>query len=73
MSAEYMTKDELMAYLKISRGTVNRLMKQGLPHIKLERRVLFRKADVDAYLESKIVRKDQASPVRAKKKPGTNN
>ena len=57
MSAEYLTKKELMAYLKISRTTVDGLMKHGLPHIKLERRVLFRRADVDAFLESKMVRK----------------
>lgn len=56
MAGELMTKDDLMAYLRLSRGTINRLMKQGLPHIKLDRRVLFRKPDIDAYLESKIVK-----------------
>ena len=56
MAGEYMSKTELMSYLRISKSTVERLMKEGLPHIKLERRVLFRKADVDAYLESKIVK-----------------
>ncbi|MDW7761653.1 MAG: helix-turn-helix domain-containing protein [Acidobacteriota bacterium] len=55
MSSEYLTKKDLGDYLKISPATINRLMKQGLPHIKLERRVLFRKADVDKWLESKIV------------------
>jgi len=61
MPVDYMTKDDLLTYLHISRGTINRLMKRGLPHIKLERRVLFRKADVDAYLESKVVKKKQGS------------
>jgi len=56
MNVEYFSKKDLMAYLKISKGTIERLMKQGLPHVKLERRVLFRKADVDKWLESKIVR-----------------
>ena len=55
MESEYLTKKDLSAYLKISPATVNRLMAQGLPHIKLDRRVLFRKADVDNWLESKIV------------------
>jgi len=31
-------------------------MKEGLPHIKLERRVLFRKEDVDAFLERYLVK-----------------
>lgn len=57
MSAEYFSKKDLMAYLKISKGTVENLMRQGLPFIKLERRVLFRREDVDRWLESKIVRK----------------
>lgn len=57
MSTELFSKKDLMAYLKISKGTVENLMRQGLPHIKLERRVLFRREDVDAFLESKIVRK----------------
>jgi len=56
MAGEYMSKADLMSYLRISKSTVERLMREGLPHIKLERRVLFRKADVDAYLESKIVK-----------------
>jgi len=56
METEYLSMKELMAYLKISRTTVSRLMRQGLPHIKLDRRVLFRRADVDRWLESKIVK-----------------
>jgi excisionase family DNA binding protein len=59
MAGELMTKDDLMAYLRISLPTVNRLMAAGLPFVKLAKgkgRVLFRKADVDAYLESKIVK-----------------
>lgn len=57
MSIEYLTKKELMDYLKISRTTVDGLMRQGLPFIKLKRRVLFRREDVDSFLESKIMRK----------------
>lgn len=56
MSTEYLSKKDLMTYLKISKGTIERLMKQGLPHIKLERRVLFKKADIDAWLETKRVK-----------------
>ncbi|MDW7759444.1 MAG: helix-turn-helix domain-containing protein [Acidobacteriota bacterium] len=55
MDTGYFTKREIAEYLKISLATLERLMKEGLPHIKLSRRVLFRKADVDAWLESKII------------------
>jgi excisionase family DNA binding protein len=57
MNREYLSKKDLAAYLGISKGTIERLMKQGLPHLKLERRVLFRRSEIDAYLESKTVRK----------------
>jgi len=55
MTTEYLSKKDLMAYLKISRTTVDGLMKEGLPHIKLKRRVLFRREDVDAFLETKRI------------------
>ncbi len=55
---DLMTKSEVMAYLRISLGTLNRLIKRhAFPFVKLERRVLFRRSEIDAYLESKTVRK----------------
>ena len=57
VSAEFLTKDELIKYLKISRPTINRMMKaHEIPFIKLARRVLFRKADIDKFLDSKTVK-----------------
>lgn len=58
MNGEYMTKAEAAEYAKISIATLERLMKKRppLPHIKLERRVLFRKQDIDHWLEEKLVK-----------------
>ncbi len=59
MAGDYLSKSDLCGYLRISRATVDRLMAAGLPFIKLAKgkgRVLFRKRDVDRYLESKIVK-----------------
>jgi hypothetical protein len=56
MKREYLTKRDLQAYLKISPATVNRLMLEGLPHVKLKRRVLFRLDLVDKWLEARMVR-----------------
>jgi excisionase family DNA binding protein len=56
METEYLTKKEVLAYMKVSRTIIEKLMRQGLPHIKLDRRVLFRKKDVDAFLEKKIIK-----------------
>ena len=54
---ELLSRDELMDYLKISKGTLYKLMKQkAFPYIKLERKVLFRKKDIDEFLESKLVK-----------------
>jgi excisionase family DNA binding protein len=54
MSGEYMTKAECQEYLRISKSSLEKLVKQGLPRIKLERKVLFRKDDVDRWLERKV-------------------
>ena len=57
MSPEYLSKKEAAEYMKISMATLERLMNQGLPFIKLDRRVLFRRADVDRWLDKKTVKK----------------
>jgi excisionase family DNA binding protein len=58
MDREILTKTELMEYLRISRGTVDNWMKkQGMPFFKVEKKVLFRKSNIDTWLESKVVRK----------------
>jgi excisionase family DNA binding protein len=54
---ELLSREELMEYLKISKGTLYKLMKRkAFPYIKLERKVLFRKEDIDKFLESKIIK-----------------
>lgn len=55
MDAEYLTKQEVAEYMRVSPATLDRLLRQGLPHIKLGRRVLFQKCHVDTWLKSKIV------------------
>ena len=56
-ASDLMTKAEIQTYLRISRGTLDKLMKtRSLPFIKLDKKVLFRRADVDRWLESKTVR-----------------
>jgi excisionase family DNA binding protein len=54
---ELLTINEALEYLKISRGSLYKLMKQkAFPYIKLEKRVLFRKNDIDKFLNSKTVK-----------------
>ncbi len=54
-----MSKKDLMAYLKVSKGTVENLMREGLPHVKLKRRVLFRLDLVDEWLEARMIRQSR--------------
>lgn len=52
-----MTKAEVMEYLRISRGTLDKLMQRhDLPFVKLEKKVLFRKMDIDRFLEQHLVK-----------------
>ena len=54
---EILTKTQVQEYLKISRGSLLRLMNaREIPYFKLARRVLFKKADIDTWLESKRVK-----------------
>ena len=57
MDIELLTIPQVLDLLHISRQTLYRHLKAGkLPHVKLGRRVLFRKADVENFIASKIVK-----------------
>ena len=52
-----LTRKDVMEYLRISHGTLDKIIKnRTIPYIKLERKVLFKKSDIDAWLESKRVK-----------------
>ena len=55
---ELMTKKEVAELLRSSLTTVDRLMSSGkLKYIKLEKKVLFRRKDIDRWLDSRVVKK----------------
>ena len=52
-----MTKAEVLEYLRISKGTLDKLMRRReIRFHKLERKTLFRRSDVDAFLEKRLVK-----------------
>jgi len=54
---ELMTKTEVMAFLRISKGTMDKFMRRReIRFHKLERKTLFRRSDVEKFLESKRVK-----------------
>jgi len=58
---DLLTKAETLKYLRISNRTLYLLMKRHeFPYIKLGKRVLFRRTEIDAFLESKTIRKGAA-------------
>jgi len=53
----FMTRDQVMQYLKISKGTLYKLMKRhDFPYFKLEKKVLFRRSDIDTWIQAKEVK-----------------
>lgn len=50
---EYSTKKEIAQFLKVSESTVDRWRKEGLPCIKVQRKVLFKKEEVEKWLKEK--------------------
>ena len=50
-----MTKEETKEYLRVSNSTLEYLIKkEGLPFIKWRRKLLFRKSDVDEFLDRSV-------------------
>jgi predicted DNA-binding transcriptional regulator AlpA len=48
---------DVMEYLQIrSRTTMFKLLKDGFPHAKVGKKLIFRQSDVDAWLEARIVK-----------------
>jgi excisionase family DNA binding protein len=54
MEEDIFTKKELADYLKVSVGTIDRMMKLGLPHLKLKGAVRFEKQKVISWLEKEV-------------------
>lgn len=54
---EVLTKAEAVEYTRLSRATLDRLMKsRELRHMKVGKKVLFRKCDIDAFLKKRLVK-----------------
>ena len=51
MDDEILTKEELADYLRISIRTIDRLMKEGMPYLKIRGTVRFEKKKVFSWLE----------------------
>ena len=51
MNDDVMNMKELMAWLRISRPTVERMMKKGLPRMKIGRQYRFDKAEVKGWMK----------------------
>jgi excisionase family DNA binding protein len=57
MEKQLLTIAELQDYLSISRTTVFKLMKtKRIKYAKVGRRVLFRKSDIDDFIQKSIVK-----------------
>jgi excisionase family DNA binding protein len=52
-----LTKQELCEWLQVSLPTVDRLMKQGMPHLKIGKAVRFEQEDVKKWLEEQQEKK----------------
>jgi excisionase family DNA binding protein len=49
------TKQQAAKYLNVSQGSIERLMRAGLPYVKLRGLVRFRPEDLAAYIEARLV------------------
>jgi len=57
MMERYFTQKQIQEEWDISRSTVQRLMKEGLRHIKIRGKVLFTKVDVEEFIKNRTINK----------------
>lgn len=71
MSEALLTIDEAAAYLQVSVPTLRRMYKNGgLQHVKFSGTLVrFRKADIDAFVTSKLAGGEQEPEKRTRQKP----
>jgi excisionase family DNA binding protein len=62
-----LTRREAMEYLRISHQTLANLMKTGLPHVRIGRKVLLRQSDIDTFLEQRLI-KPEESPRKGRRR-----
>jgi excisionase family DNA binding protein len=56
MLSPFWTIQDVMEYLQVrSRTTMFKLLKDGFPHARVGKKLIFRKADVDAWIEARII------------------
>ena len=61
--------EEVMEYLSIgSKTTMYKLLKDGFPHGRIGKKLVFRKADVDAWVEAQIVQWPKAKARKSKRR-----
>lgn len=57
MASPFWNIKDVMEYLQIrSRTTVYKLMKDGFPHARFGKKLIFRQSDVDAWVEEHMVK-----------------
>ena len=57
MPSPFWTIQDVMEYLQVrSRTTMFKLLKDGFPHARIGKKLIFRKADVDAWIEARVVK-----------------
>ena len=60
MPSPYWSMKEVMEYLQIrSRTTMFRLLKEGFPHARFGKKLIFRQSDVDAWVEAHMVKPEE--------------
>jgi len=52
---KYMTSAEVMDYLRVRKNTLLKFRRLGLPFVKIARKVVYRRSDVDAFMEAHLV------------------
>jgi len=70
MPSPFWNIEDVMDYLQIrSRTTMYKLLKEGFPHARIGKKLIFREKDVDEWLDQKITSKSRSKMAKRKLRP----
>ena len=69
VASRYITIDEICENLRVSRGSVIRLLEDGLPYFRLRRQIRVDEADFKEFVRKRTVGRSSASAME-KRRPG---
>jgi hypothetical protein len=62
---KYMTSREAMTYLSVGKNTLKKFRRLGLPYVQVDRKIFYRRRDLDSFMEAHLITAQDAGRLAA--------